>query len=106
LYAEGSTYELRAEFSMHPGDRIMLVDGLRTKDYPHLRALGRKILQQDARLIGTSTIFDVSGEGTMLGVRQISVARLERNVWEAADCPLCAAGKALDDPAQLGKSHI
>ncbi len=99
-------FELREGFSMHAGDRIMLVDTIRTSEYPHLRALGRRILQNDARLIGTSTMFDVSGEGTMLGARQISVVRTERNTWAAEDCPLCAAGKALDDPAALGRSHL
>ena len=99
-------FELREGFSMHPGDRIMLVDTIRTADYPHLRALGRRILQNDARLIGTSTMFDVSGEGTMMGARQISVLRTERSIWPAEACPLCAAGTPLDDPAALGKSHL
>ncbi len=99
-------FELRPGFRLHAGDRIMLVDAVRTKEYPHLRAMGRRILQTDARLIGTSTIFDVSQEGTMLGVRQISVVRKQQQVWSPEDCPLCRAGRELDDPQALGRTHI
>lgn len=88
---------LYPSLEIHSGDRILLVDDVLSGDLGHLRAISRKILTADARLIGVASVIDATGKHSVLNVRQISVIQLTPMIWNDKECPLCASGEKLQD---------
>ena len=76
---------------IHSGDRILIVEDVLSDDLAHLRAISRKILTADARLIGVASVIDATGKHSVLNVRQISVIQIPPILWTADICPLCSS---------------
>lgn len=86
--AGADTAVLHPEFSIHAGDRVLVVDTILTDNPAALRALGRKILAEDARLIGVASLFDISSVTHIFNVRQVTVVKVAPQYHTAGDCPL------------------
>ncbi len=88
--AGADTAALHPDFAIHSGDRVVMVDTLLTDNPAALRSLGRRILMEDARLIGVASLFDTSTAAHIFNVRQVTVAKITPQYWEKEACPTCA----------------
>lgn len=77
-------------FEIHAGDRAILIEDILTDDCANMKALARKILMADARLIGVGSLIETAAKATMFNVRQINVAKLNPKTWDPDECPLCS----------------
>jgi orotate phosphoribosyltransferase len=89
---EHETAVLHPDFSIHSGDRAIMVDTLLDEFPAGMRSFGRQILKADARLIGIASLFEVNAPSHIFNVRQITVRRITSNYWSQEECPVCAAG--------------
>ncbi|MBI3258667.1 MAG: hypothetical protein HYZ54_04195 [Ignavibacteriae bacterium] len=85
------------DLEIHSGDRILIVDDVLSEDLTHLRAISRKILTADARLIGVASVIDITGKHNVLNVRQISVLQISQSVWMPIECPMCETNTVLEE---------
>ncbi len=88
---------LYPSLEIHSGDRILIVDDILSEDLSHLRAISRKILTADARLIGIASVIDSTGKHSVLNVRQISVLQIPPAFWSIDQCPLCASAIPIEE---------
>lgn len=93
-----TTTALHSDFSIHSGDRAIMVDNVLTNEPVAMRALGRKILMADARLIGIASLFDTSTTAHVFNVRQITALKVARQYWNSEACPVCATEHPQSSP--------
>lgn len=89
VFVADTTLALHGDFAIHSGDRAIMVDNILTDNPTAMRALGRKILMADARLIGIASLFDTSTVAHVFNVRQITALKVAPQYWDAQECPLC-----------------
>ena len=87
--AGADTALLHPDLAIHAGDRVVMVDTILTDNPAALRSLGRKILMEDARLIGVASLFDISTVTHIFNVRQVTVAKVFPQYSAADACPVC-----------------
>lgn len=97
-----NTAVLHRDFAIHSGDRAIMVDNILTNEPTAMRALGRKILMADARLIGIASLFDTSTAAHVFNVRQITALKVIPQFWSSEECPLCGAEPPQTSPKSNG----
>lgn len=90
---EHETAVLHPDFSIHSGDRAILIDTILDDSPANMRSLGRQMLKADARLIGIASLFEVNAPSHLFNVRQITVRKLTARYWLQAECPICNANQ-------------
>jgi orotate phosphoribosyltransferase len=75
--------------ALHSGDRVVLTDDILTDDISLYKPIIREILRVDARLIGISSLIDLTTKKTPMNVRQISVLKREEHIFNPEDCEMC-----------------
>ena len=88
---------LYPDLEIHSGDRILIVDDVLSEDLAHLQKNTRKILTEDARLIGVASVIDTTGKHNVLNVRQISALQIPQSLWNPSECPLCESNTELKE---------
>jgi orotate phosphoribosyltransferase len=89
--AEDGKRVLRRGFSLAPGERVLLVDDILTTG-SSVRDTIAVIEEAGATLAGVAVLADRSGGKITFGAPQEALLTLDVVQYEAADCPLCAAG--------------
>jgi orotate phosphoribosyltransferase len=90
--------EFRRGTTFAPGARVLLVDDILTTG-GSIRETVAALERQNVEIVGIGVLVDRSsgqvtfGSYPLLPLLQVNVA-----AWDAADCPLCAAGKPLQKP--------
>lgn len=82
---------LHPDFSIHAGDRAVMVDTILGEAPAAMRSLGRQILKADARLIGVASLFEAGAPPHVFNVRQITVYKTAPQYWQPDECPVCNA---------------
>lgn len=85
---ERGTMVLRRGFTVHPGERVAVVDDIVTTGGSLREVLG---LVPPGELAGIGCLLDRS-QASGLPAPLVGLARLEAPSWEPGQCPLCAAG--------------
>jgi orotate phosphoribosyltransferase len=80
-----------------PGAAALVVDDILTTG-GSVRETLRALEAREVAIQAVAVLVDRSGGAIDFGVPLYSLARLEIATWDAADCPLCAAGTPLVKP--------
>jgi orotate phosphoribosyltransferase len=92
---EGSSERaFRRGFTIHPGERVLLVDDILTTG-GSVRETIAAINQLQGSLIGVAVMVDRSTAPIDFGVPLFSCLRTAAVTYKPGDCPLCAAGLPL-----------
>jgi orotate phosphoribosyltransferase len=84
---------LRRGFALDPGDEVVVVEDVITTG-GSTREVMSVVESSGARVLAVGSLVDRSGGKAELGVAYRSLLELEVPSYEAAACPLCAAGSA------------
>lgn len=102
-YAERATdgasgREFRRGTTFAPGSRVLVVDDILTTG-GSVRETLAALEKHDVEVVAVGVLVDRSGgKTTFPGVPLFSLVQLDIETWEAADCPLCAAGDPVVKP--------
>ena len=88
---------LRRGWPVSGDDRIVLVDDILTSG-ASVRETVDAVAAAGGRPLAATVIVDRSTAAVDVGVPLGALARIEIAAWEAAGCPLCAAGVAVEKP--------
>jgi len=88
---------LRRGFEVAPGQRIAVVEDVVTTG-GSTREVIEVLRQAGAEVRAAGSIIDRSGGTAQVGVPRYALAELSLPTWPAAECPLCAEGRALVKP--------
>jgi len=94
--------EFRRGTTFSEGQRVLVVDDILTTG-SSVRDTLSALAAEPVVLVGVAVLVDRSGGNVDLGVPIASLATLEIETWDAADCPLCRQGLLLIKP---GTSRI
>lgn len=94
---DSGTLQLRRGFELAPGERVVVVDDVCTKggSIAECTALVRTL---GARPEAAGSIIDRSGGAHTLDLPLEALLEVQARTWTAADCPQCAAGRAVIKP--------
>lgn len=95
--AEPGRRALRRGWPVSGDDRIVLVDDILTTGASLLETVDA-VRGAGGEPLAASAIVDRSTGSVELGVPLTALGRIEIESWDAAGCPLCAAGEALVKP--------
>jgi orotate phosphoribosyltransferase len=84
---------LRRGFTLHEGERVVVVEDVITTGKSTREVLAA-LEPSGAKVIGVGSLVDRSGGAVDLGLPRASLITLEVPTWSAAECPLCAQGSA------------
>lgn len=102
-YAERATdgasgREFRRGTTFEPGSKVLVVDDILTTG-GSVRETLAALAQHKVEVVAVGVLVDRSGGKTSFpGVPLFSLVQLDIETWEAAACPLCAAGEPLVKP--------
>ena len=102
-YAERATdgasgREFRRGTTFTPGSRVLVVDDILTTG-GSVRETLAALERHDVEVVAVGVLVDRSGgKTTFPGVPLFSLVQLDIETWEAANCPLCAAGDPVTKP--------
>ena len=88
---------LRRGFGLEPDEKVVVVEDAITTG-KSTREVIDAVRARGARLIAVGSLVDRSAGDVEFGVPRRSLLRLEVPTWEAAACPLCAAGSRPEKP--------
>lgn len=88
--------ELRRGFQIAPGDRVIIVEDVITTGKTSNELL--KLVTAGADIICVASLVNRSRLKFLQDHPLISLAQLETNEWEEADCPLCKQDIKLNTP--------
>lgn len=88
---------LRRGFSLAPGEAVVVVEDVITTGGSTREVIGA-VAGRGARVVAVGSLVDRSGGSVELGVPRRSLLTLEVPTWDAAACPLCAAGGRPEKP--------
>jgi orotate phosphoribosyltransferase len=92
---EGSSERaFRRGFTIHPGERVLLVDDILTTG-GSVRETIAAINQFQGKLVGVAVMVDRTTEPLDFGAPLYSCLRTAAITYKAGECPLCAAGLPL-----------
>jgi orotate phosphoribosyltransferase len=94
---------LRRGFSLAPGERVVVVEDVITTG-GSTREVLEAVRRLGATVAAVGSLVDRSAGRVELGVPRRSLLSLDVPAWEAAACPLCAAGGAPLKPGSRGAS--
>lgn len=89
--------EFRRGTDFAPGSRVLVVDDILTTG-GSVRETLDALAAHPVEVVGVVVLVDRSGGRADLPSPWIALARVDAESWEAADCPLCAAGEPLVKP--------
>jgi orotate phosphoribosyltransferase len=100
VFAEraGSSLEFRRGFGVGQGERVRVIEDVVTTG-GSAREVCDLVGAQGAEITGVGALIDRS-DGRMLELPApfVALLHIDAPAWDAATCPLCARGQALDDP--------
>jgi len=100
---ENAIMTLRRGFSVHEGERILVVEDVITTG-GSTRECIKALEDRGARIVGAASIIDRSDGKADVGVPRVSLASLEVPSYSPEACPLCAAGvEAIKPGSRTGK---
>lgn len=88
---------LRRGFGLEPGEKVVVVEDAITTGKSTREVIGA-VQAGGARVVAVGSLVDRSVGDVEFGVPRRSLLRLEVPTWEAAACPLCAAGSKPEKP--------
>lgn len=88
---------LRRGFELGPGEKVVVVEDAITTG-KSTREVIDAVRARGAELMAVGSLVDRSAGELDFGVPRRSLLRLEVPTWEAAACPLCAAGSKPEKP--------
>jgi len=88
---------LRRGFELGPGEKVVVVEDAITTG-KSTREVMDAVRARGAELMAVGSLVDRSAGELDFGVPRRSLLRLEVPTWEAAACPLCAAGSKPEKP--------
>ena len=99
---EGERMRLRRGFAIAPGERVLVVEDVITTG-GSTRECITAVREAGGEVLAVASIIDRSGSiSDFGGVPFFPLLRLPVQSWEAADCPLCAAGGTPVKPGSRG----
>lgn len=89
----------RRGFRLDPGEKVLVVEDVVTTGASAREVVGL-VTAAGAVPVGVGALVDRSDRGSppSLGAPLTALVRLEATSWDAASCPLCRAGRPLEDP--------
>lgn len=94
---DGAEREFRRGTTFAPGARVLVVDDILTTG-GSVRETLDALVAHPVDVVGIGILVDRSGGKVDFGVPLEALATMDIATWEAADCPLCAAGQPLTKP--------
>jgi len=91
---------LRRGFTLAPGEPVVVVEDVITTG-GSARETFELAMRSGAELLGVAALVDRSTAPLAFPLR--ALLRVEAVSWDAAECPMCAAGVAIDSP---GSRHL
>jgi orotate phosphoribosyltransferase len=88
---------LRRGFDLERGEKVVVVEDAITTGKSTREVMGAVTARQ-AEVVAVGSLVDRSASEVDFGVPRRSLFRLEVPTWEAAACPLCAAGSKPEKP--------
>lgn len=88
---------LRRGFQLHPGERLVIVEDVVTTGRSTNETLAL-VHSAGAEAVAFGSIIDRSRGGADFEAPFESLLTLDLGTWDAAECPLCAAGGVPDSP--------
>lgn len=88
---------LRRGFRIHQGERVVVVEDVVTTG-KSTREAAAVVASCGGLVFGFASILNRSGKDDPFAQPYETLLSLDLDTWEAADCPLCAKGVALDAP--------
>ena len=96
--ADGSAgREIRRGTTFEPGQRVLVVDDILTTG-GSVRETLAALSSHPVEVVAVAVLVDRSAGSVTFEVPLHSLATMEIAIWEAAMCPLCAAGQPLTKP--------
>lgn len=94
----GDAREIRRSTTFAPGARVLVVDDILTTG-GSVRETLAALEPHPVEVVAVGVLVDRSNGATTFGdVPLVAIASRKFDAWEAADCPLCAAGVPLVKP--------
>ena len=99
LYAEreGDKRVLRRGFTLHEGERVVVVDDILTTG-GSVREVLEMLEPYRVQLVGVGILVDRTGGQVDFGVRTESLLPLVVEAWQPDECPLCQHGEPITEP--------
>ncbi len=99
IYAEreGDKRVLRRGFTLHEGERVLVVDDILTTG-GSVREVLEMLEPYRAHLVGIGILVDRTGGQVDLGTRTESLLQLVVEAWQPEECPLCQRGEPITEP--------
>jgi orotate phosphoribosyltransferase len=94
---------LRRGFTLEAGAPVLVVEDVITTG-GSTREVMDAVTRAGARVVGVGSLVDRSGGSVDLGVPRRSLLTLEVPTWDAAACPLCAAGGKPEKPGSRARA--
>lgn len=94
---DGATMALRRGFALEPGERVVLVEDVVTTG-KSTREVITVVEAAGARVVGIASLVDRSSGKAAFEIPFESLLRVAVETWNAASCPLCAAGSVAVKP--------
>ena len=88
---------LRRGFALAPGEKVVVVEDAVTTG-KSTREVMDAVRARQAQVVAVGSLVDRSVGEVDFGVPRRSLLRLEVPTWDAASCPLCAAGSRPEKP--------
>lgn len=88
---------LRRGFKINRGERVLIVEDVVTTG-KSTREAAKVVADHGGLVFGFASILNRSGNPNPFDAPYESLLRLDLETYEAADCPLCKSGMALDAP--------
>jgi orotate phosphoribosyltransferase len=88
---------LRRGFGLDPGEKVVVVEDAITTG-KSTREVVDAVQARGGRVVAVGSLVDRSAGDVDFGVPRRSLLRLEVPTWDAAACPLCAAGSRPEKP--------
>lgn len=92
--SEDGGREFKRGFTLHPGERVLVVDDVLTTG-GSVRDVLEAVRRAGAEPVGVAVLVDRSGGKTGFGIPLFACLALDIAAYEAAACPMCAQGVPL-----------
>lgn len=99
IYAEreGDKRVLRRGFTLHEGERVLVVDDILTTG-GSVREVLEMLEPYRVQLVGIGILVDRTGGQVDLGTRTESLLQMVVEAWQPEECPLCQRGEPITEP--------